>query len=76
MAATAILPAPVAADAGTETDHWYHCDPRVAYCGALLDIADDAGDAADDDEDVACPLCWHVWHDMHRCPVSDCPGLP
>lgn len=58
---------PARADSDYDLDHWYCCDPNIAYCGR--DISGDAEGHADEN---LCPLCALVEENHIPCP--ECGG--
>lgn len=48
----AILPEEIVTGLGGDVDHWYCCDPDVAYCGLDLSGVPDG-----EEFDEMCPLC-------------------
>lgn len=64
---TATLPQVEPVNTDGDLSHWWHCTPDVAYCGAVLDGADQG--LIGDDDPALCALCRIACDCNHRCPA-------
>ncbi|GAA0495108.1 hypothetical protein Ade02nite_19190 [Paractinoplanes deccanensis] len=57
------LPSPSDTSVGDDVDHYYCCDPNVAFCGLdLTDVLEGPG------FHLICPLCALAEESGYRCP--------